>query len=220
MRNILVIAPHPDDETLGCGGTILKHLKSGDKVHWLIVTRMNENQYTVEQINKRDIEIKKINQLYNFSSYKELNYPPASLDQIPKNEIIDEFSKIFAFIKPDTIYSVFRNDAHSDHAVVFDATFSASKSFRNKYVKRLLTYETISETNFSNPLKDSFKPNVYVNIEDFIDEKIKILDVYKSEMGDFPFPRSKQAVKALANTRGVESGCTAAEAFMLIKEIL
>jgi len=219
MSDILVIAPHPDDESLGCGGTLLKHLDCGDRVHWLIITGMDSPRFSEDEINIRSKEIKKVNEMYGFSSITEFNYPPAKLDQVETSKIIEDLNHCIKQIKPNTIYTVFRNDAHSDHQVVFDATMSVTKSFRNSYTKRVLVYETPSETNFSNPLASIFKPNLYINIEDFLEKKLQILNIYNSEMGNFPFPRSSEAIKALASIRGVEAGCMAAEAFMLIKEV-
>ena len=108
----------------------------------------------------------------------------------------------------------------ADHSVVSDALMSASKSFRHPSVKRVLAFETLSETEFSLRVdEEHFRPNVFVNIEKYINQKIEIMGQFKSEMGDFPFPRSAEAIQALAKYRGVQAGCKSAEAFMLLKEI-
>jgi len=97
---------------------------------------------------------------------------------------------------------------------------SSTKSFRYPFIKRVLVYETISETDFGmKPEDGGFRPNVFNNISDFLEEKLNILDIFESEMGDFPFPRSRIALTALSQLRGAQSNCEAAEAFMLIKEI-
>ncbi|MCM0147574.1 PIG-L family deacetylase [Photobacterium galatheae] len=221
-RKVLFIAPHADDETLGCGGTILKLHHLGYELHWLIVTGMtNEAGFNDERIATRKKEIDKVTKEYNFSSVHQLNLPPAKLDTLPKGEIVGRISATISEIKPEQVFTVYRNDVHSDHEVVFDATISATKSFRYPFIKKIFVYETISETDFGlKPEDGGFRPNVYFDISDFIHKKNEILEIYESEIGDFPFPRSKEAIQALAMLRGVQCNSKAAEAFMLVKEIL
>ena len=106
MIDILVIAPHPDDESLGCGGTLLKHLDCGDRVHWLIITGMDSPRFSEDEINIRSKEIKKVNEMYGFSSITEFNYPPAKLDQVETSKIIEDLNHCIKQIKPNTIYTV------------------------------------------------------------------------------------------------------------------
>lgn len=221
MKKVLVVAPHADDESLGCGGTILRHIAQGDEVHWLLVTGMSlDSGFNQEQIEVRESEIEKVTGLYGFKQVHELHLPPASLDCLPKGQIIGAISSVVTAVEPEVIYTVYRNDAHSDHEIVFDAVMSATKSFRYPYIKRVLAYETISETDFGmKPEDGGFRPNVYFNISKYLERKLEILDVFSSEMGVFPFPRSRKALEALAALRGVQSSCHAAEAFMLLKEI-
>ncbi|MBO8164297.1 MAG: PIG-L family deacetylase [Brevibacillus sp.] len=221
MKKILVVAPHPDDETLGCGGTILKHKHQGDQIHWLIVTGMKkEYGYSLDQIQKRKNEIREVADAYSFSSVHLLEYPPAQLDSMPLHELIQRIHAVFEEIQPEVLYLPYPGDAHTDHRVVFEAAIACAKWFRNPYVKRVLVYETLSETDFSiQPDRQRFHPNYYVDITPFLESKIQIMRVYASEMSDFPFPRSEQAIRGLSYVRGAASGCIAAEAFMLIKEI-
>ena len=221
MSRVLVVAPHADDESLGCGGTLLKHLVAGDELHWLLVTCMSSGTgFTKEAIAARAEEIKKVGKIYSFASVIELMFPPSRLKELPGKDLIGQIGQTIRDIKPEVVYTVFRNDAHSDHEAVFDAVMASTKSFRYPFIQRVLAYETISETDFGlKPEDGGFRPNVYVNIEDFLEEKLNILDVFKSEMGQFPFPRSREGLEALAKVRGVQCGCKAAEAFMLIKEI-
>ncbi len=221
-KSILIIAPHADDETLGCGGTILRAINEGHNVHWLLVTGMSiESGFSHEQINTRKNEIDKVSKMYGFTSIHQLMLPPAMLETLPKREIIGPILSIVNQIKPDDIYTVYRNDAHSDHEIVYDAVMSASKSFRCPFIKRVLAYETMSETDFGmKPEDGGFRPNVYVNITPHLDNKLDILEEFKSEVGEFPFPRSRKALESLACVRGVQANCNAAEAFMLLKEII
>lgn len=221
MKKVLVIAPHADDETLGCGGTLLKHFDEGDEIYWLLVTDMSlESGFLQTQIETRELEISKIIELYGFKETYRLGFPPAALETVPMKDIIQAISSVVDKLNPEIIYSVFRNDVHTDHSVVSDALMAATKSFRHPSVKRVLAFETLSETEFSLRVDEEyFRPNVFVNIEKYINQKIEIMGQFKSEMGDFPFPRSAEAIQALAKYRGVQAGCRSAEAFMLLKEI-
>lgn len=220
-RNILVIAPHADDETLGCGGTICRHIENGDRVSWIIVTNLKEEYgYTSNQVNKRNKEIEVVSKLYGFDQVKILGLPPAKLDTIPMGNLVQSMGMLIKKLSPEIIYLPYPGDIHTDHKVVFDVTASCSKWFRYNSVKRVLAYETLSETEFGiSPDNNGFRPNVFVNIEGFLDKKIEIMNTFVGEVAEFPFPRSDQAIKALAMLRGSAAGCQAAEAFMLIKEI-
>lgn len=221
MSRVLVVAPHADDESLGCGGTLLRHSVAGDEIHWLLVTGVSrENGFSDEAVVARAEEIKRVAAQYKFSSVTQLMLPPSALRNHPEADIIDKISKTVREVSPEIVYTVYRGDAHSDHEVVFDAVLASTKSFRYPFIRRILAYETMSETDFGHKSEGGgFKPNVFINIDDFIKQKLHILDLYKTEMGQFPFPRSREALSALAKVRGVQCGCRAAEAFVLIKEI-
>lgn len=214
------MAPHPDDETLGCGGTLLKHKASGDQLHWLIFTDMTRsNLYSDEAKSKRIQEIEEVAARYEFSSVSQLHYPPAQLDHLPKSNLVKEVSDIVQLIQPQVIYLPYRNDVHSDHEVVFDICVAATKQFRLPCVNELLAYETISETDFSLKPNTMFNPNYFVDINEYLQEKLDIVSIYASELGEFPFPRSLEAIEAMAKYRGVQANSKAAEAFMLLKKV-
>jgi N-acetylglucosamine malate deacetylase 1 len=221
MKTVCVVAPHPDDETLGCGGTLLRHQAEGDQIHWCIVTAMSLSEgFSQEEMERRDQEIATVANQYHSASVHTLGYPTTKLDTIPLGEIIGQISGIFLKVRPQIIYLPFCGDVHSDHRVVFDAVASSSKWFRYDFIKRLLAYETLSETDFGlNPAK-GFMPNVFIDISPFLDQKIAIMKTYAGQLGDPPFPRSEHTIRALASLRGAAAGCAAAEAFMLLKEIL
>jgi LmbE family N-acetylglucosaminyl deacetylase len=222
VKKILIVAPHADDETLGCGGTILRSIDDGCQVFWLLVTGMStESGFSEEQVNCRKKEIECVTKMYQFAKVIELNLPPAALDSLPKGDIVAKISNVIKDLKPQDVYTVYRNDAHSDHEIVFDAVVSATKSFRYPFIERILAYETLSETDFGlKPEDGGFKPNVFIDIAKYLDKKLEILSVFKSEISDFPFPRSTKAIEALAIIRGAQSNCNAAESFVLLKEIV
>lgn len=222
MKTALIVAPHADDETLGCGGTILKLVDQGYQVHWLLVTGMTTSAgFSDVQIQARRAEIDKVSSAYSFTEVHELELPPASLETLSKGDIIGPISKVIGSIKPSLVFTVYRNDAHSDHEIVFDAVMSATKSFRYPFIKKVMAYETMSETDFGmKPEDGGFKPTVFFDISGHLDQKLDILEMFESEIHDFPFPRSRIALEALARVRGVQCNAKAAEAFMLIKEVL
>ncbi|WP_440681199.1 PIG-L deacetylase family protein [Candidatus Pelagibacter sp. HIMB1623] len=218
MKNkILVVAVHPDDETLGCGGTLLKHKANNDKIHWLICTNINKNH---KYYKKRQKEINKVSKLFNFESVHNLQLETTKIDKYNISEIIEKISKVINKIKPNIIYLPFKEDVHTDHKKIFEASYSCTKSFRYPFIKKIYMMETLSETEFApSTKKDSFIPNTFVDINKYIEKKIQIMKVFKSEIGKHPFPRSVRSIKALASFRGSTSGCKFAESFILLKEI-
>lgn len=219
MNKVLVISPHPDDETLGCGGTLIRHKQEGDEIHWLIMTCVNSSEKKMHSVKEK--EIREVSKAYNFNSTSRTKFLNSQLDLVPRKEIIQVISKVFQEIQPNFLYLPFQNDIHSDHSIVFDAAASCTKSFRYPYIKRVMIYETISETEFSiRPDKEQFKPNLWIDISDYIDKKIEIMSLYESEIGKEPFPRSEQNIRSLAKFRGSTAGVLSAEAFILLKEII
>jgi len=221
MNKVLVFAIHPDDETLGCGGSLLKHKANGDEVHWLIATHIFEELgFSKEVINKRNDEIKAVEALYDFDSVSNLMLKTTRCDEYAMSELISKISAHIQRIQPSIIYLPFKGDVHSDHRVCFDAIYACTKVFRYPYIKQLLMMETLSETDFALSTKeDSFSPNVFVDVSDYIDKKCEAMGIYESEVGKHPFPRSFETIKALAKVRGAAAGVAYAESFMLLKEI-
>jgi LmbE family N-acetylglucosaminyl deacetylase len=221
MKNVIVISAHPDDETLGVGGTILRHVANGDNVYWLIVTNIFEHQgFSKEKVESRQVEIRQVEKLFGINKTFILNYPTMTLSSSSLISMVPEISSIFLEVKPEIIYTLNRSDAHSDHRVVFDAVMACSKSFRYPFIKQILMYECISETEFAPALSEkAFLPNYFVDITNFLDTKNEIMKVFDSEIGEHPFPRSFENIKALAHFRGASVGVKYAEAFQLLKYI-
>ena len=148
-----------------------------------------------------------------------LGLPSAELDQQPFSNIVGSISNIIKTFSPDEIFIPHLGDVHSDHEIVHNAVISSTKTFRCPFIKRLIAYETISETEYGLDRSRSFIPNLYIDISNYLDKKIDLLGIYSSEMGPFPFPRSKEAVISLARFRGSNCNCKAAEAFEILKQI-
>ena len=219
---ILVIAPHPDDETLGCGGSLLKHKANGDSLSWLIATRGHEPQWSAELLERKEQEIAKVSAAYGFENTFRLNFPTIKLDTIPLDEIIVAIRDAVTDCKPDVVYLNHFGDVHSDHRVVFEATMSVLKPFYSgKHgVKKILSYEVLSSTDAAplNPVR-AFVPNLFSDVTDFWEKKLEIMALYESELQEYPLPRALDSLRALGRVRGATIGAEFAEAFMLVREV-
>ena len=219
--NVLVVAAHPDDEVLGCGGTLARHRDRGDKIAWLIVTRVTtEAGFTEQRVASRAEEIKTIAQRLGGARVFQLDYPTMSLHSGSLPALVPDVSRVFNEFQPECVYVMNRSDAHTDHGICFRAVASCTKSFRYPFLKRVLMYECLSETEFALPLPENvFLPNYYVDISAYLEEKCSLMEVYASELGEHPFPRSLDNIKALAHLRGAVAGVAYAEAFQLLKYV-
>jgi LmbE family N-acetylglucosaminyl deacetylase len=221
MKYLLVVA-HPDDETLGCGGTILKHKENGDETFWLVLTAPtldNPIGYTKEFITDRNLLVNQVAEKYSFTKHFVLSYPDIFLHRIDLFDLIKSIEEVINIVQPNIIYMMFNNDVHSDHRVAFDAMYSCTKSFRKPFIEKVYMFEALSETEFAPSIPaNTFVPNVYVDITDYMDKKIEIMSMYDTELMNPPYPRSLSSIEALARYRGTRAGVMYAEAFMLLYE--
>lgn len=224
MNKVLCIAVHADDETLGCGGTMLKHKALGDEIHWLLITGPTNNHpcsFSQNHIDERAERVNRVAAAYGYDSLEYLGLPTQMLHTLDLRDIIQKISDVIKRIQPNIIYTMFANDVHSDHRVAFDAVYSCTKSFRYPFIEKIYMMETLSETEFALSVPaNTFIPNVYVDITEFIDRKLEIMQMYPTEVMQEPYPRSLSSIKALARVRGSRSGVRYAEAFQLLFEKL
>lgn len=218
--NVVVISAHPDDEILGVGGTLIRHRDAGDEMSWIIATNLFEDQgFSKERVLERQQEIDLIADKLNMKVFK-LDYHTMNLSSSDLLTLIPKISEVFSAVEPSRVYVLNRSDAHSDHRVLFDAVVSCTKSFRYPYIREVLMYECLSETEFAPALPEKvFQPNCYVDISSQMDEKLELMRVYKSELGEHPFPRSERNILALATFRGASVGVEYSEAFQILKSI-
>jgi LmbE family N-acetylglucosaminyl deacetylase len=218
---VIVVSAHPDDEVIGAGGTLLKHKSNGDEIYWLIVTNIfQENGFSLERVNSRQQEIENVSKEFGFTKTFKLEFPTMSLDPSMLPNLISKISNCFNSVNPEIVYVMNRSDAHSDHRVTFDAVIACTKTFRYPFIKKVLMYECISETEFAPALPEKvFQPNYFVDISNFLVKKLELMKIYDSELAEHPFPRSLRNIEALATLRGATSGVEYAEAFQLIKFI-
>ena len=220
---VLVIAPHPDDETLGCGGTLLKHRAAGDSLSWLIVTRGHEPQWSAEALGNKEGEIERVAAAYEFERVFRFDYPTTRMDTISQAEIIASMGRVIAEAQPHSVYLNHAGDVHSDHRIAFDSVISAIKPFYSSRhgIKRILSYETLSSTEAAPPDHTrAFLPAVFCDITSFIERKLEIMSLYRTEIQPYPLPRANESIRALARVLGATIGVEYAEAFMLIRDLV
>lgn len=216
---ILIIAAHPDDEVLGCGGTILKHIANGDNVSVLLLSE-GETSRQGSDIEKRQAQARKAAEALGAKELFLEELPDNQFDSLPLLKIIKLIEKHLEKIKPGIIYTHNPSDLNIDHQLTAKAVLTAARPQPNYFVKKILAFEVLSSTEWQvKDKKHLFCPTVYNDITDFIDKKVEILKVYKQELRKYPHPRSLKGVRTLAQYRGIEAGCNFAEAFQLIRQI-
>jgi N-acetylglucosamine malate deacetylase 1 len=221
IMRILCIATHPDDETLGCGGTLLRHKQEGDELNWLLMTSATGVNFSDGDLEQQNKQIEAVSGAFGFMKVQQLNFPSSELDRVSESNIVKGIAEAAAEIQPDIVYVNHGGDIHSDHRIVFQCAMSALKPFKSgRALSRIYTMEIPSETDQSPATWDKpFIPTTYVEIGDFIDRKIDIFSLYVSEQQEYPMPREKSAICSLARVRGSTIGFEYAEAFALIREV-
>jgi len=221
LVRVLVISVHPDDEALGCAGTIFKHRDQRDELFWLIVTQPTEPDWPAGVVRRKAEEVEKAAEFYGMKEFFKLGFPTMYLDQVPQGDLIERINRSVTDIRPKLVYTIHDGDIHTDHRVTFSAVTSAIKPFKMSRlgVRRLLSFETLSSTDAAPPLIGRhFAPNVYTDISLHLDRKLECMKVFASEAQDELMPRGSSAIRALARFRGATIGVEYAEAFMLIRE--
>jgi LmbE family N-acetylglucosaminyl deacetylase len=219
MTRVVVIAAHPDDETLGVGGTIANHVDRGDTVCVLILGRglasrgaVSDGEYSL--LEKNCIDALKILGVENVQFE---NFPDNSFDSVPLLEIVKSIESHARDFDPEIVYTHHQYDLNIDHRITFDAVLTAFRPLPNSNCQQILSFEVVSASHWRNY---PFNPTVFINISKNLDKKINALNCYDSEMHAFPHARSTEAVAALAKFRGSTIGCLAAEAFVPARIIL
>ena len=222
MRRILIIVAHPDDEVLGCGGTIAKHSDLGDLVNVI---------FLADGVNSRsdagliELEIRKTNakaacKILGVNHISFGQFPDNKLDTLPLIEIVKYIETALTEFNPDIIYTHSALDLNIDHQIVNRAVITATRPQGNSSIKTILSFEILSSTEwFFSELMPAFKPNWFEDISKTLDRKIEAIEVYRGELRDWPHPRSIQGIRHLAGFRGATVGVAAAESFMLLRHI-
>lgn len=218
--NILVIAPHPDDEVLGMGGTIARLADEGNDVSVVIATKGWEPLFASRQIEQVRTEARSANQLLGVKSLEFLDLPVAKLNTLAKYEINGTFEKLMAQKKPEKVFLPFPGDLQNDHKQVFDASMVAlNPADTQGYLREILCYETVSETHCAaNICEGAFEPRVWVDISKYLPRKLEAMNEYQSQLQSSPYTRSIDAIESLAKWRGSVVGFKAAECFAVIRQ--
>lgn len=219
--NVLVIAPHRDDEVLGVGGTILKRKAAGDSITVCIVTAREGEELPPETLTTRiRRELRAAHSLMGVDRYIGFPFAPNILETYSRKELNKAFLDAIVAAQPEEVFLPFWGDMQKDHQLVTEAAMVALRAKYEHPVKRIYAYETLSETGIGYPTAEkAFIPNVYVDISDFLEKKLDAMRCYESQVGAFPDLRSTEAIESLARFRGATVNAAAAEAFMLIREI-
>ncbi len=217
---VLVIAPHPDDEIIGVGGTIAKRAKVGDEIYVCVVTKGQPPLFDPAFIEQGRSECRKADKMLGVKETIFLDFPAVMLETVSRSEFNGKFMETVNKIKPDEVYIPHRGDMQLDHQMVVDAAMVALRPKYAHKVSRIYAYETLSETGWNIPnTQNEFIPTVYEDITEHIDLKLKAMKIFESQLSDFPAARSIGAIEALARFRGATVEVSAAEAFSLIREI-
>ena len=214
---VLVISAHPDDETIGAGGTLLRHRDAGDEISWCIVTQAYSPEWSNETIQRHRQQTERVAEYLGVKTMRLCGFPTVKLNTIPTMELVSSIQRVVDEVRPEVVYSTSAIDINLDHVIVHQATLVATRPLPGSSVRRLLSYEIASTSRFGVP---GFQPTVYVDITDYLDRKLEMMSFYETELKAYPHPRSLEALRLSALERGVGVGLGAAEAFQLIRELV
>jgi LmbE family N-acetylglucosaminyl deacetylase len=219
---VLVVAAHPDDEVLGCGGTVARHAAEGETVHVLIVAEgaTARQDGTPEGVKTLRKAAEAAARVLGTETPAFLGLPDNRLDGLDRLDIIQAIEEVIGRVGPDTVYTHHGGDLNIDHRIVHEAVVTACRPLPGTVVRRLYCFETVSSTEWAtSSIGTPFVPNHFVGVEAFMATKLAALDCYASEMRPFPHARSVEAIESLAALRGAQSGLAAAEAFACVRDL-
>ncbi|NLB74787.1 MAG: PIG-L family deacetylase [Firmicutes bacterium] len=214
---ILVVSAHPDDEVIGAGGTLARHVAQGDEVYWCVVTEGYNPPWPDDTLAEARQQIYAVQRFLGIKQVSLCGFPTVKLNTVPNIELTSALQTVVDDVKADLVYTTPYCDVNLDHRIVCEATIVATRPLPGSTVKRLLSYEIAPTTRFG---LEPFAPNVYVDISAFLDKKLEAMACYKTELREFPHPRSLKGLELLARERGLGVGLQAAECFQLIRDIV
>jgi N-acetylglucosamine malate deacetylase 1 len=219
--NVLVLAPHPDDEVLGCGGTICRHVEAGDLVSVLVATRGIPELYSDVAVNAVREEARNAHAKLGVGETRFLEFPAPALDTVPRYKLAGAISECIRDVRPEVLYVPHHGDIRSDHFHLHQAALVAARPLDGCPVRKILAYETLSETEWAPPQMDAvFYPTVFIDVSKFLQQKPDAMSCFESQVKPPPNARSLRNITALAHYRGATVACDAAEGFMLVRQII
>ena len=217
-KTILVISAHSDDEVLGCGGTIARYAKSGDKVHLVFMTNgVGSRNAKIEEVDRRKSAAQKSADILEASSIQQFDFPDNKMDTIALLDVVQAIEEVIDKLQPEIIYTHHIGDLNIDHQITHKALITACRPQSGFCVKEIYAFEVLSSTEWNTPGVGVFSPNVFIEITDFINIKKQSLNVYTQEMHQPPHSRSIDNVIRSNALRGNAVGMCYAEAFQLIR---
>jgi LmbE family N-acetylglucosaminyl deacetylase len=218
---VLVIAAHPDDEVIGAGGTIARHVAQGDEVYWCIVTQGYSPPWSEERVAAALPQVKNVQEVLGIKEVFFCGFPTVKLNTVPYMELSAALQRVVDRVRPTVVYTTPPSDINQDHRIVYDCTLVATRPLPGCSVRRLLAYEIAPSARFGQPAGCSpFVPNVFVDISEYLDKKLEAMSCYKTQLREPPHPRSLEGLRVLAAERGLSVGQKAAECFQLIRELM
>lgn len=221
-KTIAVVAAHPDDEILGAGGTLAKHVLAGDAVYCLILGQGQMSRpgkdFDAVQLLKQDASAAGVH--IGFKEIHFLQFPDNAFDSINLLQIVKEVESYFKNIQPQIVYTHYENDLNVDHRLTFQAVLTAARPCSDFYPREILSFETLSSTEWQSIDVKIFSPQLYVDVSNTIEKKTAALRAYATEIRAYPHPRSEEGVKVLAAYRGLACGLKYAEAFQVVRKIV
>ena len=219
-KRILVVAPHPDDETLGVGGIIAKFSNQGHEVHVLMVSGHLPPLYKREDYERTVSEAHRAFNILGVSNSTFLEMPATMISDLPLHEVNSKIYEVVHDFRPHMVFCPYP-DRHVDHRLVFDSVMVATRPVGvGRDIEILAAYETLSETHWNAPhIEPNFTPNWVIDISEHIETKLDALRCYESQISNFPGPRSIEAVEALAKFRGTQAGFAYGEAMHIIRMV-
>jgi len=218
---VLVISAHPDDETIGAGGTLLRHVAKGDKVYWCVITQQGYSPPLPRKIlEKARQQIYEVQKAYDIREVFLFGLHTMKLNTMSHIEISSKIKKVVDQVHPDIVYTTPRCDINIDHRIVYECTLVACRPLPGFLVRQLLSYEICTTSRYgllSNA--GCFNPNIFIDISDYLDRKIEIMSIYQTELCKYPHPRSPEGIKLFAQERGLSVGLKATECFELIRQL-
>ncbi|MBA3656723.1 MAG: PIG-L family deacetylase [Gemmatimonadaceae bacterium] len=222
MKKVLAISAHPDDETLGAGGTLLSASRDGGEVYWAVVTQPDVESHGEDIVSRAARQVEDAATAYGCKKHFRLGFPTARLDTVPQHDLMASLKATIEEVRPDTVLVVHGGDVHTDHHAVFTATMSVLKPFHQHSlgVQLIFAYETLSSTEAApaNPAR-AFVPNMFFDITPHMARKIEIMEIFGTEKQEELMPRGSSAIRALGRFRGATIGVEYAEAFQLIRSV-
>jgi LmbE family N-acetylglucosaminyl deacetylase len=220
-KTVLVVAAHTDDEAIGCGGTLARHSAEGDTIYAVFLADgvTSRPEASEEELESRNLAATEAHRILGIEDSYMLGFPDNRLDCIALLDIVKELEKVIEKIRPEIVYTHHIGDLNVDHRIAHQATLTACRPVPGTTVKAIYSFEVLSSTEWNTPGEGTFTPNVFVDISDYLNEKVRALRAYQLEMREEPHSRSIANSRRRAELRGSSIGVAAAEAFSLVRVI-